>query len=99
MGNLYLISRPWNPTEPIIFLSIDTEKEYEYNTNTHSFVDKSIVYEAGLGVFKLFSKILKKLKITGPTARVASVLAHQKYSHRKKNSIFQPEKGDMDRCT
>ena len=29
LGNVYLVSRPWNPTEPIIFLSIDTEKEYE----------------------------------------------------------------------
>ena len=94
LGNLYLISRPWNPTEPIIFLSIDTEKEYEYNTNTHSFVDKPIVYEAGLGFFKRFSKILKKLKITGSTARVASVLARIKNIRTgKKILYFNRKKG------
>jgi len=94
LGNLYLVSRPWNPTEPIIFLSIDTEKEYEYNTNTYSFVDKPIVYTAGLGVFKLFSKILKKLKNITSTTRVASVLARIKNIRTgKKILYFNRKKG------
>ena len=94
LGNAYLVSRPWNPTEPIIFLSIDTEKEYEYNTNTYSFVDKPIVYTAGLGVFKLFSKILKKLKNITSTTRVASVLARIKNIRTgKKILYFNRKKG------
>jgi len=87
-GDIYVVSRPWNPIEPIIFISIDTEKEYIYNETTHSFVDKKIVYEAGLGIFKALSSILKKLKFTGLASGVASVLARIKNIRTGKKILY-----------
>jgi len=87
-GDIYVVSRPWNPIEPIIFISIDTEKEYKYDETTHSFVDKKIVYEAGLGIFKALSSILKKLKFTGQVSRVASVLARIKNIRTGKKILY-----------